>query len=77
MAGQNGWRKGTDPLLRPLRAVTVVVFLVVFVVAALDGSRDVAELLPILGIAVGGALVLLGYESVVRIPGISRRDDDE
>lgn len=64
----NGWRSGTDPLLRWLRAGTVVAFVVVFVAVALDRERDPGSVMTILALAGGAALILLGYQAVVRLP---------
>lgn len=70
------WRRGTDPVQRLLRAVTVVVCLAVF--AYLSVSPDSgADQLPSVFLAVGCLLVLLGYEGVVRLPFIGRKDDDD
>ena len=65
----NGWRTGRDPVQRWLRVGATVVTLAVFTVIALDPSRND---LPTLALALGATLVLLGYEAVVRVPGISR-----
>jgi hypothetical protein len=77
--GGNGWRTGADPILRWLRTAAVVAFLVVFVVVSLDGDRDVTTEAPVLGIAVGAVLILLGYQGVIRLPMIGRdsREDDK
>ena len=74
--GGNGWRSGTDPILRWLRAAAILTFLAVFVLVALDAERDVTTEIPVLGLAGGAALILLGYERLVRLPGIDRRDDE-
>lgn len=71
----NGWRQGRDPIQRWLRVVTTVVVLGVFVYLALGEERDV----PVLALALGAVLVLLGYEGVVRLPFIDikyKKDDD-
>jgi hypothetical protein len=73
----NGWRSGTDPILRWLRTGTVIAFVIVFVVVALDRDRDTAHVLAVLGIVVGSVLILLGYQSVVRLPVIGRDDEEE
>lgn len=72
----NGWRTGTDPILRWLRSGTVVAFVVVFVLVSLDESRETTAALTILGIAAGAVLILLGYQGVVRLPmiGTDRAD---
>lgn len=71
---RNGWRDGTDPAQRWLRIGTVVVTLGVFTVVALDVERrDIGTL----ALALAASLILLGYEGVVRLPGIMRGDKDE
>jgi hypothetical protein len=65
----NGWRSGRDPIQRWLRAGATVVCIGVFSVIALDDARDD---LATLALALGAALVLLGYETIIRIPGIGR-----
>jgi hypothetical protein len=57
----NGWRSGRDPVQRVLRV---------------DPTRRL-DAVPTLALALAAALLLLGYESVVRIPGIDRKDRDE
>ena len=74
MNPRNGWRSGEDPVQRRLRAVTVVVCLAVFVYLATGPSG--LEALPVAGLALGSVLVLLGYEGLVRLPWIGRRNDD-
>jgi threonine/homoserine/homoserine lactone efflux protein len=66
----NGWREGRDPILRWLRAATVVAFVAVFVLVSLDRDRDGSAILTILSIAGGAVLILLGYQGVVRLPYI-------
>lgn len=66
----NGWRSGRDPVQRWLRAVTVVVCLMVF--AYLSIVRQTVDAVPTVALALGALLLLLGYESAIRIPGISR-----
>ena len=66
----NGWRTGRDPVQRWLRAVTVVVCLAVF--AYLAATRQTVDVVPTLALALGALLLLLGYESAIRVPGISR-----
>lgn len=73
----NGWRSGTDPILRWLRSAAVVAFVAVFVLVALDGERDVTTELPVLGLAGGAALILLGYQRIIRLPGIGRDDPED
>jgi hypothetical protein len=75
--GRNGWRSGTDPILRWLRAGTVIAFVVVVLVVALDRDRDTAHVLAVLGIVVGSVLILLGYQGVVRLPVIGRDDEEK
>lgn len=67
------WRSGTDPIQRWLRIISTVVCLVVFIVLELQGDKEADDLAAI-SFAFGGLLVLLGYEGIVRIPGISRGD---
>lgn len=83
MAGDgNGWRQGRDPVVRWLRVVAAVVFLGVFVVLSVgigEGGHRL-DALPIIGIAVGALMILLGYEGVIRLPMVGRgkdRDDDD
>lgn len=52
----------------------VVALVAVAVIVALDRERDIGSALPVLGIAVGAALILLGYAGVVRLPFIGRED---
>jgi heme O synthase-like polyprenyltransferase len=73
----NGWTSGTDPLIRWLRAFTVIAFVVVFVIVALDNRREPVSTLTILGLAGGAVLILLGYAAVVRLPLIGRPADDD
>lgn len=73
----NGWRTGHDPILRWLRAGTVVAFVAVFVIVSLDRERDTTAVLSVLGIAAGSALILLGYAGVVRLPMIGRDEEEE
>ena len=75
--GGNGWRSGHDPILRWLRSGTVVAFVAVFVIVALDRERDATAVLSILAIAGGAALILLGYANVVRLPMIGKGEDEE
>jgi hypothetical protein len=75
--GGNGWRSGTDPLLRWLRSGTLVAFVFVFVFVALDRDRDPGAVMTILALAGGAALILLGYQAVVKLPVIGRDDDEE
>jgi hypothetical protein len=68
----NGWRSGRDPVQRWLRAVTSLTCLTVF--AYLAATRQTVDVVPTLALALGALLLLLGYESAIRIPGISRDD---
>jgi len=76
----NGWRAGKDPVQRVLRIVTSVVCLGVFAFLTVDPGRNIDDL-PTIALVIGSLLVLLGYESIIRLPGIgrgpSRRDDDD
>lgn len=74
--GGNGWRTGRDPVLRWLRAATVVAFVAVFVIVSLDRERDGTSVLTVLSLAGGGALILLGYQGLTRLPMIGDRKDD-
>lgn len=73
----NGWRSGRDPALRWLRIITALALLGVFIFLSID-DRPV-ERLPIIGLALAALLILLGYEGLVRVPLIGRkeRDDDD
>ena len=71
----NGWRHGTDPLQRWLRVAATILTGAVVVYLVLDG-QDGRRDLPSIGLALGAMLVLLGYESLVRLPGIGKRRDD-
>ena len=73
-AETNGWRHGRDPVQRWLRIVTTVVVLGVFVYLAIGESNH--EDIVVLALALGSVLVLLGYEGVVRLPFLDRKDDD-
>lgn len=81
MAGEgrngNGWRSGRDPVLRWLRSGTVVAFVAVFVLVSMDRERDTTAVFTILGLAGGAVLILLGYQGVVSLPIIGRKDDDK
>ncbi len=76
MARRNGWRDGHDPAQRWLRIVSGVVMLAVFAALSLDPARGTDDV-PTVALALGGLLILLGYEGIVRLPGISRRDSDD
>jgi hypothetical protein len=65
---KNGWREGYDPALRLLRIIAALTGLAVFAILALE--REDPDL-GTLALAVGAVLVLLGYESVVRLPWLS------
>lgn len=77
MPSGNGWRSGSDPIIRWLRAGMVVALVAVAVVVSLDRDRDIGSALPVLGLAVGAALILLGYAGVVRLPVIGREDEED
>ena len=70
----NGWRSGSDPIQRWLRVVTTLVVLGVFVYLAVNETRG-ADGVVISALAIGSVLVLLGYEGIVRLPFIDRRDE--
>ncbi len=83
--GKNGWREGTDPAQRWLRIVSGVVMLGVFAALTLDPNRG-ADDVPTVALALGGLLILLGYEGLIRLPLVGRgreerdgraRDGDE
>lgn len=69
----NGWRSGRDPVQRWLRAVTSLTCLVVFTYLA--ATRQTVDVVPTLALALGALLLLLGYESAIRIPGLTREDN--
>ena len=66
----NGWRSGHDPVQRWLRVVASILCLAVFVYLAV--VRQSVDVVPTLALAMGALLLLLGYESAIRIPGLSR-----
>ena len=68
----NGWRSGRDPIQRWLRIMASVICLIVFAWLALDPSR---RDWPTLTISLGALLVLLGYETIVRLPYLGRSDN--
>ena len=74
--GSNGWRDGYDPAQRILRVAAAIAMLVVFVALSVDPNRHIDDLGAI-ALAAGVLLVLLGYESIIRIPIIGRKDDDD
>ena len=76
MVRRNGWREGHDPAQRWLRIVSGVVMLTVFVVIAVDPARNTDDI-PTLGLALGALLILLGYEGLVRLPGVTKGKDEE
>ncbi len=76
MTRGNGWRTGRDPAQRWLRIVSGVVMLAVFVVLTVDPNRG-ADDLPTVALALGGLLILLGYEGLIRLPWVSRGKDDD
>lgn len=67
----NGWRSGRDPVQRWLRVVAVITCLAVFAYLAIDPTRHV-DVVPTLALALGAVLLLLGYESLVKIPGVTK-----
>lgn len=69
----NGWRQGRDPVQRWLRILTALVCLGVFVFLTVAG-RGIDDV-PIIALAMGALLLLLGYEGVVRLPTIDRLAD--
>jgi hypothetical protein len=71
-----GWQSGRDPVQRWLRIVSAAVFLGLSAYLLADG-RGGATPLPAAGIAVGTLLILLGYERLIRLPGIGRDPKDE
>jgi high-affinity Fe2+/Pb2+ permease len=64
---------GPDPLVRWLRLISVVAFLVLIVVLVLDPTRSGD--LPLQALLVGAILLQLGYE--VAVPGLQRSDRKE
>lgn len=74
MTPGNGWRSGRDPAQRWLRIVSGAVMLAVFAVLTLDPARG-ADDVPTVALALGGLLILLGYEGLIRLPWISRGKD--
>lgn len=72
----NGWRTGQDPVQRRLRVVATLICLGVFVYLAVDRDRHL-DALPTLGLLMAAILILLGYERVVRLPYIGKRDNED
>lgn len=72
--GGNGWREGRDPVQRLLRILTVLVCLGTFIYLIVDPSRSVDDW-PTIALALGAALVLLGYEGIVRLPFLGKPDN--
>lgn len=69
------WR-GTDPLLRILRTISLIAFLGFLCVLVVDPGRN--DNFPLLALLVGAVLIQLGYDVILRIPGfIDRRDDHD
>lgn len=68
--------KGIDPLLRALRVIAIVSFLVLLAIITIDPERQDASLEFLL---VGSILIALGYNAVVRMPEFfqSTHDDDD
>lgn len=69
----NGWRLGRDPIQRWLRIVTTIVVLAVFVYLAIGQDRGSDDLV-VIALALGAVLVLLGYEGVIRLPFLDKRE---
>lgn len=76
MRDDNGWRKGRDPVQRWLRVVTIIVMLAVLVYLSVTPSSGTDRVV-IITLALGSVLLLLGYEGVVRLPIIGKKDDDQ
>lgn len=72
----NGWRHGRDPVQRWLRVVTTMVVLAVFVYLAIGQDRGSDDVV-VIALALGAVLMLLGYEGVVRLPFIDKRNGDQ
>lgn len=70
----NGWREGRDPIQRLLRILTTLVCLGVFVYMIVEPGRSVDDW-PTIALALGAALVLLGYEGIVRLPFLGKPDN--
>lgn len=61
------WQGGTDPIQRWLRILTALVCLAVFVYLAISPDSGLSNL-PTLALALGSVMLLLGYESIVKLP---------
>ncbi len=62
-----------DPLLRALRALSVLAFIVLlFVVILTKDSVDVTTV----GFLVGAILIQLSYDALVGVPGVLNKRDD-
>jgi len=72
----NGWRSGSDPVQRWLRIVTTLVVLGVFVYLSVSPDRGTDGVV-VIALALGAALLLLGYEGVIRLPLIGKDKDDD
>ena len=70
----NGWREGRDPIQRLLRILTTLVCLGVFIYLIVEPGRSVDDW-PTIALALGAALVLLGYEGIVRLPFLGKPDN--
>jgi hypothetical protein len=70
------WRGGTDPILRWLRAITVIVCLGVFAFLAVDRNSG-ADRLPALALAITCVLMLEGYARFSDLPLVGRKRDDD
>ena len=72
----NGWKLGTDPILRPLRVGATIMAIGVFAALVLDHDRA-TDLGP-MAFAFALLVLLLGYEGLARrVPGIGGEDKDE
>lgn len=73
MADTSRWREGHDPVQRWLRVLTALVCLGVFVFLGVNPDRGVDDL-PVLALALGAVLLLLGYEGLIKLPIIGTGD---
>jgi hypothetical protein len=82
VAPTNGWRSGRDPVQRWLRVVTTIVVLGVFVYLSITLpstpiQTHAAEIVVVIALALGATLVLLGYEGLVKLPIIGRKESGD
>lgn len=77
MTKGNGWRTGRDPVQRRLRIITSLVMLTTFVVLTVVPPERGTEHLAFAGLTLAALLILLGYEGLIRLPVIGRRNDDD